>query len=139
MIYQTSIDDALNNLAKAMQPLHESGDKTRSTVADAVKAMKAVPSFSDIVRAANEADCPPEKLDTSQWGSQLKSVYEVTKDGRWRSLAEIAFHAKAPEASVSARLRDLRRKGLDVQKRKAREGGLYEYRLIADSLQQSQP
>jgi hypothetical protein len=86
-------------------------------------------SFSASAVASNQADLPPEKIDTRQWGAQLRAVYEVMKDGRWRTLAEIAFHAKAPEASVSARIRDLARKGFSHVKRKAKEGKLYEYQL----------
>lgn len=35
------------------------------------------PSFSSIVSAQNLAECPPDKLDTTQWGKQLQAVYDV--------------------------------------------------------------
>ena len=40
---------------------------------------------------------------------QLLKVFELMKDGRARTLAEIADRTRHPEASVSARLRDLRK------------------------------
>lgn len=86
-------------------------------------------SFSAIIGAQNRAEVPG--IDVSQWSAQLKAVYQVMRDGRWRSLAEIAFQAKAPEASASARIRDLANlKGIPHERRKAREGKLYEYRII---------
>lgn len=86
-----------------------------------------LPAFSATIMRLN----PPEPgIDTSQWGDQLKAVYDVMKDGRWRSLAELAYASGHPEASVSARLRDLRKKGHLVNRRKAKEGKLYEYQVL---------
>lgn len=56
-------------------------------------------------------------------------------DGRWRSLARISGIARAPQASVSARLRDLRKPrfgGFTIDHRHI-EDGLYEYRLVPGS------
>jgi hypothetical protein len=50
---------------------------------------------------------------------QQRLVFEIMRDGKWRTLAEIAALARAPEASVSARLRDLRKPrfgGAEVQR-----------------------
>jgi hypothetical protein len=93
--------------------------------------LEEAPRFSAIVSRQNEAEVPSDQLNTSKWGDQVRAVYEVMRDGRWRTLAEIAFHAKAPEASASARIRDLKRKGIDHEKRKASGGSLYEYRHFA--------
>lgn len=89
-----------------------------------------LPSFSSQVVAQNQAECPPEPtFKPSQ--KQLRAVYEAMKHGRWMTLAEIAFHARAPEASASARIRDLDREfGIPHERRKAKDGGLYQYRLI---------
>jgi hypothetical protein len=55
------------------------------------------------------------------------------RDGKWRTLARIAFEAKAPEASVSALIRDLaNEKGIPRDKRHAKDSRLFEYRLLAD-------
>ncbi len=86
-------------------------------------------SFYSTIVQMSLADLEP--FDFRKMAKQLKAVYGVMKDGRWRTLAEIAFHAGAPEASVSARIRDLERlNGIVHMKRKAKQGSLFEYRLI---------
>jgi hypothetical protein len=74
----------------------------------------------------------PEQ-DKDRLSSQLRSVYELMTDGLWRTLPEIATRIdRASEASVSARLRDLRKVkfgGHEVHRRR-RSRGLFEYRLI---------
>jgi hypothetical protein len=77
-------------------------------------------------------------FDHTRLAGQLRRVYDVMADGRWRTLAELAELAKAPEASVSARLRDLRKPefgAFHVEHR--REGdpsdGLWAYRLVVDA------
>jgi hypothetical protein len=68
--------------------------------------------------------------------NQLRDVYEVVKDGEWRTLSEIVFKMTsiAPTQSVGARLRDLRKPfyGCTVSKRKLdpnRMRGAWEYRV----------
>jgi hypothetical protein len=59
----------------------------------------------------------------------------VVVDGKWRTLADISAVTGDPEASVSARLRDLRKVkfgGLSVQRRYA-GGGLWQYRVLPAS------
>lgn len=66
--------------------------------------------------------------DSVRLGKQLVRVRDVMADGKWKTLSEIASEAGSPEASVSARLRDLRKHGFIVD-RKPVEGqtGLYKY------------
>lgn len=59
---------------------------------------------------------------------QADRVRELMVDGQWRTLAEISAATGAPEASVSARLRDLRREGYVVE-RAFVERGLHRYRV----------
>lgn len=69
-------------------------------------------------------------LDYERLNKQARRVYNVMRDGMWRSLANIAAHTGDPEASVSARLRDFRKQrygGLTVQRRRVE--GLWLYRL----------
>ena len=47
--------------------------------------------------------------DSARLGEQMMAVLSVMADGKWRTLAAIASETNAPEASVSARLRDLRK------------------------------
>ena len=69
--------------------------------------------------------------DNVRLAGQLQRVFDVMKDGNWRSLKELARAAEAPEASVSAQLRHLRKKRFGCYKvsRQHIEGGLHVYRL----------
>ena len=75
-----------------------------------------------------------EDHDHLRLGAQAAAVYRLMSDGRWRTLREIAAAVDAPEASVSARLRDFRKARFnshDVQRRRRFEGkGVWEYRLV---------
>ncbi len=74
------------------------------------------------------------KLDGERLGKQLERVrygmLVVGEQGKWLTLGEIAGHTGYPEASISARLRDLRRMGYVVDKRRRGEAkrGIWEYR-----------
>lgn len=72
--------------------------------------------------------------DQLRLNEQTRLVAAAMADGKWRTLAEIEKLTRAPQASVSARLRDLRKQrfGLsDVERRRRGEEtrGLHEYRL----------
>jgi len=76
----------------------------------------------------------PEE-DESRLTSQLLSVWNLMKDQQWRTLDEIGTAISSPPASISARLRDLRKPkfGSYVVERRARgvrSAGLFEYRLL---------
>lgn len=71
--------------------------------------------------------------DLSRLNQQARDVYEYMKHGEWRTLADISANTGHPEASVSARLRDLRKPmlgGFTVERRYIARG-LYQYRVIA--------
>lgn len=73
----------------------------------------------------------PEK-DKERLGKQLDAVRTLMSDGRWRTLAEIAKAVAAPEASVSARLRDMRKEkfgGEEVRAQRRAGSALWEYRV----------
>ena len=79
------------------------------------------------------------KYDQKRLTGQIKRVYDLMKDGRWRTLTEIATETKDPEASVSAQLRHLRKPRfgshiVDKRSRGDRSLGLYEYQLISNTL-----
>jgi hypothetical protein len=73
--------------------------------------------------------------DKVRLNRQLQAVWNVMRDGQWRSLCELATQSGEPEASVSARLRDLRktRFGAHLVERRRRENqpGTFEYRVTA--------
>lgn len=72
-----------------------------------------------------------EPRDGSRLRAQHQRVFEAMKDGAWRSLHALSKLTGDPEASVSARLRDLRKErfgGHQVDRRYVHQG-LWEYRL----------
>jgi hypothetical protein len=76
------------------------------------------------------------EFDFERLNKQMKKVYLVMKDGEWRTLFELSSETGSPEASVSARLRDLRKVkfgAFNVERRRIAESGLYEYRVCPKS------
>lgn len=73
-----------------------------------------------------------EARDGERLGAQLKDVFALMKDGEWHTLRVLAAHVGASEASVSARLRDLRKEkfGAHTVERDYIGYGLWQYRLI---------
>ncbi len=73
-----------------------------------------------------------EAIDGKRLGVQLTAVRQhMLHASHWLSLKQIALATGFPEASISARLRDLRKNkfgALDVEKRRRQpEGGTWEY------------
>ena len=73
----------------------------------------------------------PER-DGERLVSQFQRVFDLMKDGEWRTLPEIASLTKSSPQAVSARLRDFRkpRFGAHEVKRKYLGVGLWEYQLV---------
>lgn len=71
--------------------------------------------------------------DGQRLHKQHNRVLAAMQDGQEHTLAELAKKTGDPEASVSARLRDLRkpRFGSHVIERRYVERGLFTYRLVA--------
>lgn len=74
------------------------------------------------------------EFDLERLNAQMKRVYHCMVDGNWRTLEEISVVTGDREASISARLRDLRKDkfgGFLVERRSRgdRSKGLFEYRL----------
>jgi hypothetical protein len=70
--------------------------------------------------------------DGARLADQTRLVFDLMKDGRFRTLATVAEQTGAPEASVSARLRDLRKErfGGHTVNREYLGNGLYQYQLL---------
>ena len=69
--------------------------------------------------------------DKARLTRQLERVYEVVRHGDWHTLASIASITGAPEGSVSARLRDLRKEkfgSYDI--RRKRVGNTFSYTCV---------
>jgi hypothetical protein len=73
-----------------------------------------------------------DERDRARLSSQLNRVWQVTQDRRWHTLAELSAALGEPEASISARLRDLRkdRFGSYTVKRRYVERGLWKYKVL---------
>lgn len=75
-------------------------------------------------------------LDDDRLTNQYHRIFNLMRDGKWRTLSEIAVETGDPQASISAQLRHMRkpRFGAHIVNRervKDRETqGLFEYQLI---------
>jgi hypothetical protein len=69
--------------------------------------------------------------DNPRLSAQLDRVRDLMLDGRWRTLAAVSKALGYPEASVSARIRDMRKAkfGEFVVERKHHSRGLWYYRV----------
>lgn len=75
--------------------------------------------------------------DRERLTTLLQRVESVMRGGQWMTLAEIKRITGGTEASISARLRDLRKSkfgGLEVERRRRGDpsAGLWEYRMTGD-------
>jgi hypothetical protein len=89
------------------------------------------PNPQAVVKRARDGVTFDQERDGKRLQAQHARVFEVMKDGMWRSLHAIARLTGDPEASISARLRDLRKDkfgGHEVERRYVQHG-LWEYRL----------
>ena len=79
----------------------------------------------------NGADYEPDR-DNPRLVPQYWRIFMLMRDGRWRTLRQIADEVMAPESSVSAQLRHMRKKrfGEHTVERVHCGDGLYQYRLV---------
>jgi hypothetical protein len=72
------------------------------------------------------------ELDYTRLSGQLGRVFDTMKDGEWRTLKAISYITGDPEASVSARLRDLRKQkfGGYIMETARTKYGTWCYRLL---------
>jgi hypothetical protein len=78
------------------------------------------------------SDYEPEE-DKARLTGQIYRVYEVMREGEWKTLSEISVEASpCPQASASAQLRNLRKKrfGGHLIEKKNMGRGLWKYRLV---------
>jgi hypothetical protein len=74
------------------------------------------------------------KRDYARLTGQLGAVFNLMRDGQWRTLPEIARDVKGSQPAVSARLRDLRKEqyGGHSVDREYVAVGVWRYRLIVN-------
>ena len=82
-------------------------------------------------RAFDGATYAPER-DYERLSGQLKAVYDLMRDSKWRTLSDIRETVEGSEAAISARLRDLRKTkyGSYTIEREHIDRGLYRYRMV---------
>src|SRR3954464_10522588 len=72
-------------------------------------------------------------FDYDRLNKQARAVYNVLSDNEWHTLAELEEATEHPQASISARIRDLRKqkfgKHIVLRRRAAFGGGTWEYQL----------
>lgn len=98
---------------------------------------KAKSSVTELINYIHGAAYDPD-LDGTRLGNQMQRILALMIDGKWRTLQEIAAITHDPEASISAQLRNARKKwGRDVMEKRRRPSvsemaGLWEYRIVLD-------
>jgi len=76
------------------------------------------------------------KFDLDRLTGQIRRVYDLMIDGKWRTLGEIEAATGDPAASISAQLRHLRKTDfgshtVNKRSRGERKNGLWEYQVVA--------
>ena len=103
-----------------------------------MELLKSQRSFFDTPEAEPSIDGATfdPKRDAKRLGAQLRSVFFLMRDGRWRTLQEICDETcYSSTAAVSARLRDLRKErfgGHMVERRRGAIEGEWQYRVTAN-------
>lgn len=82
----------------------------------------------------NGPDYKPAR-DHARLTGQIERIFNIMRDGRWRTLRQIANQTGDPESSVSAQLRHLRKErfGGHAVDREYIADGLYQYRVIENA------
>jgi len=95
------------------------------------------PSGATLPTTAPRFDGPvyDPALDDDRLRRQLGRVSNLMRDGRWRTLYEIAETTGDPQTSISAQIRHLRKPRfggyIAEKRRRTTQGGTWEYRLLA--------
>ena len=82
-----------------------------------------------------DGPCYEPVHDQARLTGQILRVWDLMRDGKWRTLREIENATGDPQSSISAQLRHLRKDRfgahtVDRRARGERASGLWEYRLI---------
>lgn len=93
-----------------------------------------IPGLKRFAFSGDDYDPSRDKIRLT---GQILRIYDLMKDEHWRTLSDIASKTNDPEASISAQLRNLRKKqfGSHIVNRRHvgnPENGLYEYQLITN-------
>lgn len=92
----------------------------------------AEPQPDPTAQAPRDGATYDQARDEVHLNRQAQDVWNVVKDGAWRTLSQIADESGHPEASVSARLRDFRKERFGarhIERRPCRTSRAHEYRV----------
>jgi hypothetical protein len=120
-----SDQEELFRVTEAKRPTSMSREESRPPAGDSYAKQQGL---SD---ARFDGDDYEHERDHARLTGQIRRVYDFIFDGAWRTLDEISDATGDPHSSVSAQLRNLRKKrfgGHNIE-RKYVGGGLYSYRL----------
>lgn len=96
-----------------------------------------LPPFAEPGRGPDhDGETYEREQDHVRLNAQTLGVWQCLRSGYWMTLYSISQITGYPEASVSARLRDLRKPqfgGHTVERRRV-AGGLYEYRMVPNPM-----
>lgn len=92
-------------------------------------------SFNLVSEPRFAGDTYDANYDSARLSGQMLAVYNLMRDGCWRTLSEINAVVNGSEAGISARLRDCRKNkwGGNIVNRRRRgkeKSGCHEYQLI---------
>jgi len=96
------------------------------------------PNIEQLTDAKFDGKTFDAKWDSRRLTGQLKGVYSIMKDGRWYTIREIENITNYPGGSISARIRDFRKKKygeheVNLRRRGKAEAGYWEYQLIVNT------
>lgn len=91
----------------------------------------------DFTKVAFNGSNVSAQMDGKRLGDQLQRIFDLMKDGKWRTLKEIESITGDCTSSVSAQLRNLKKEkfgnhAVPKQPRGKRINGLWEYKLIVN-------
>jgi hypothetical protein len=92
---------------------------------------------SDIHDGDRDGKTYEAKFDYDRLNRQQRIVFDLMKDGKWRTLFDISHTTGVAEASVSARLRDFRKErfgGFTVERNRRDACGTWWYQLQTGAL-----
>ncbi len=137
--------DAINGLIlaahkayQALTPASTEIDRqiARNGLDRALKDIKIDAEFRVHSKPEFDGETYDPLLDGNRLRHQLGKVFEAMMRGEWLTLEEIQQRSGQPQASISARLRDLRKPRfgsyiLERRPRGERDLGQFEYRLLS--------
>lgn len=87
----------------------------------------------DVTAPKRDGATYDHEKDGKRLGEQHRAVFDLMRDGQWRTLYEIEEATGHPTQSISARLRDFRKAefgGHEVNRKRRGDSGTWEYKLI---------